>query len=171
MSQSTTRASSAPTAWMDLDNERIRAFRPDLPRVTPDRSVQLMRLRKEQVGRRLAALRASGRTPRIALYARTVNGQTPVRSLTAARSFAERMAWQVGPDQEFTDCLSLTEVEDRLGWLRMKQRLASGFLDGIVAITRSDVSTHLNDYERELDWLTLHGGFIALVHAETVVPQ
>ncbi|MFD8727708.1 hypothetical protein [Streptomyces sp. NPDC059611] len=100
-----------------------------------------------------------------------MNGQTPVRSLTAARSFAERMAWQVGPDQEFTDCLSLTEVEDRLGWLRMKQRLASGFLDGIVAITRSDVSTHLNHYERELDWLTLHGGFIALVHAETVVPQ
>ncbi|MEW5541445.1 hypothetical protein AB1339_27800 [Streptomyces cyaneofuscatus] len=130
-----------------------------------------MRLRKEQVGRRLAALRANGRTPRIALYARTVNGQTPVRSLTAARGFAERMAWQVGRDQEFTDCLSLTEVEDRLGWLRMKQRLASGFLDGIVAITRSDVSPHLNLYESELDWLTLHGGFIALVHAETVVPQ
>ncbi|MFJ1662428.1 hypothetical protein [Streptomyces anthocyanicus] len=130
-----------------------------------------MRLRKDQMGRRLATLRASGRVPRVGLYARTVHGQIPVRSLTAARGFAERMAWQVGRDQEFTDCLSLTSAEDRLGWPRMKQRLASGFLDGIVAITRSDVSPHLSAYERELDWLALHGGFMALVHAENVVQQ
>ncbi|MFI1189414.1 hypothetical protein [Streptomyces californicus] len=130
-----------------------------------------MRLRKDQMGHRLATLREGGRVPRVALYARTVNGQIPVRSLTAARDFAERMAWQAGLDQEFTDCLSLTAAEDRLGWLRMKQRIGSGFIDGIVAITRSDVSPHLSVYERELGWLALHGGFLALVHAENVVPQ
>ncbi|MGW0672565.1 hypothetical protein [Streptomyces sp. NPDC002746] len=171
MSQSTTRASSAPADWMDLDNDRNRALWPELPRVAPDRNLQLMRLRREQMERRLAALRASGRVPRIALYARTVNGQTPVRSLTTARGFAEHMAWQVGRDQQFTDCLSLTAAEDRLGWLQMKQRIASGFTDGIVAITRSDVSPELSHYEAELEWLAWHGGFVALVHAENVVPQ
>ncbi|WP_073224346.1 hypothetical protein [Streptomyces sp. NBRC 110465] len=171
MSQSTTRTTSAPADWMDLENERSRAFWPERPRVAPNRNVQVLRLRREQMERRLAALRASGRVPRIALYARTVNGQPPVRSLAAAHNFAERMAWQVGHGQEFTDCLSLTAAEDRLGWLGMKQRIASGFLDGIVALTRSDVSSDLSCYERELDWLALHGGFIALVHAENIVPQ
>ncbi|MFJ5733977.1 hypothetical protein [Streptomyces microflavus] len=171
MSQSTTRASRAPADWMDRDNDRNRAFRPDLPRVAPDRNIQLMRLRREQMERRLAALRASGRVPRIALYARTVNGQTPARSLTAARGFAESRAWQVGREQEFTDCLSLSTAEDRLGWLQMKQRIASGFIDGIVAITRPDVSPQLSEYEHELDWLAWHGGFVALVHPENVVPQ
>ncbi|MFI9052412.1 hypothetical protein [Streptomyces sp. NPDC053427] len=170
-SQSTTRASSAPTDWMDRDNEFNRWLRPNIPRVTPDRDIQLMKLRREQMERRLEALRVCGRDPRIALYARTMNGQSPDRSLSAAREFAERMGWQVGRDQTFTDCLSLTAPEDRLGWLQIKQHVTSGFADGVVALTRAAISPRSNEYETELNWFAMHsGGFIALVHAENVVP-
>lgn len=170
-SQSTARTASASTDWMDLENDHDRLFRPDIPRLLPDRSIQLMKLRREQMERRLEELRASGRVPRVALYARTVNGQSPERSLAAAREFTERMKWLVGREQTFTDCLSLTAPEDRYGWSRMKQRLRSGFIDGAVAITRAAVSPQLDVYEAELNWVALHGGFIALVHAENVVPQ
>ncbi|WP_031102520.1 hypothetical protein [Streptomyces sp. NRRL S-146] len=170
-SQSTTRATSGPTDWMDRDNERDRRFRPDTLRVPTDRNVQLMKLRREQMERRLEALRASGRVPRIALYARTVNGQNPDRSLAATREFAERMEWQVGREQTFTDCLSLAITEDRYGWLQIKQRVKSGFIDGVVAVTRAAVSPQLDGYENELNWFAMHGGFVALVHAENVVTQ
>ncbi|MER5968522.1 hypothetical protein ABT112_02025 [Streptomyces sp. NPDC002055] len=167
-SQSTTRAS---IDWMDLDNDHDPMFRPGVPRISPDRAVQLMKLRREQVERRLEALRANDRVPRIALYARTVNGQNPDRSLAAAREFTERMEWQVGREQTFTDCLSLTAPEDRYGWLQMKQRVKSGFVDGVVAVTRAAISPQLDRYETELNWFAMHSGFIALVHAENVVPQ
>lgn len=170
-SQSTTRTSGASADWMDRDNEYDRLFRPDAPRVSPDRNVQLMKLRREQMERRLEALSASSRVPRIALYARTVNGQSPDRSLAATREFAERMEWQVGREQTFTDCLSLTTPEDRHGWLQIKQRVKSGFIDGVVAVTRAAVSPQLDGYETELTWLAMHGGFLALVHAENVVTQ
>ncbi|MFJ5811854.1 hypothetical protein [Streptomyces sp. NPDC093093] len=170
-SQSTTRTSGASADWMDRENEHNRMFRPDAPRVSPDRNVQLMKLRREQMERRLEALRASGRVPRIALYARTVNGQSPDRSLAATREFAERMEWQVGREQTFTDCLSLTTPEDRHGWLQIKQRVNGGFIDGVVAVTRATVSPQLDGYETELTWFAMHGGFVALVHAENVVTQ
>ena len=169
-SQSNTRASSATTDWMDLDNDHAWWMRPGVPRVSPDRAIQLMKLRREQMGRRLEALAASGRVPRIALYARTVNGQSPDRSLAAARDFTEYMKWQVGRDHTFTDCLSLT-AEDRYGWLQIKQRIKSGFIDGVVAVTRASISSQLDEYETELGWFAVYGGFVALVHAENVVPQ
>ncbi|MEU3267929.1 hypothetical protein [Streptomyces bacillaris] len=170
-SQSTTRISGASADWMDRENAYDRMFRRDAPRVSPDRNVQLMKLRREQMERRLEALRASGRVPRIALYARTVNGQSPDHSLAATREFAERMEWQVGREQTFTDCLSLTAPEDRHGWLQIKQQVKSGFIDGAVAVTRAAVSPQLDGYETELTWFAMHGGFLALVHAENVVTQ
>ncbi|PNE43495.1 hypothetical protein [Streptomyces noursei] len=170
-SQSTTRASSTLTDWMDRDNEINRWLRPNVPRVASDRLVQLMKLRREQMERRLEALRVRGRVPRIVLYARTVNGQSPDRSLAAAREFAERMGWQSG-DQTFTDCRSLATPEDRYGWLQIKQHVTSGYADGVVALTRAAISPQLDEYETELNWFAGHsGGFIALVHAENVVPQ
>ncbi|TLS46106.1 hypothetical protein FE633_11215 [Streptomyces montanus] len=122
---------------MDRENEFDRQFRPDIVRVAPDRNVQLMKLRREQMERRLEALRVRGRVPRVVLYARTVNGQSADRSLAAAREFAERLGWQVGRDQTFTDCLSLTVPEDRYGWLQIRQHVKSGFADGVVALTRA----------------------------------
>jgi hypothetical protein len=138
-SQSTTRAPSASADWMDLDNEHTWRARLDEPRVALDRAIQLMKLRREQVERRLEALRANRRVPRVAMYARSVNGQAPDRSLAVAREFTERMKWQVGRDETFADLLTLTAPEERHGWLRVKQRIKSGF--------------------------------VALVHAETVVPR
>lgn len=170
-SQSSTRASSAPTNWMDRENDHDWMFRSDVPHVSPDRNIQLMKLRREQMERRLDALRVSGRVPRIALYARTVNGRIPDRSLAAARQFAERMEWQVGRKQTFTDCLSLTAPKERCGWLQIRQRVKSGFLDGVVAVTRATVSPQLDGYQTELNWFAIYSGFIALVHAENVVPQ
>ncbi|MFJ9239703.1 hypothetical protein ACIRJ3_32550 [Streptomyces anulatus] len=161
-SQSTTRVTSSPADQV---------LRSAGLRVSPDRTVQLMKLRREQMERRLEALRASVRVPRVALYARTVNGQSPSHSLTAAREFAERMDWQVGREQVFTDCLSLTAPEDRAGWLQIRQRIRSGFIDGVVAVSRAAVSPQLDGYENELNWIALDHGFIALVHAENVVPQ
>lgn len=170
-SQSTTRAPNTPTDWMDHENDDDRMFPSGVLRVSPDWNIQLMKLRKDQMERRLEALRASGRVPRVALYARTVNGQSPNRSLAAAREFAERMKWQVGPEQTFTDGLSLTVDEERYGWLQIRQRVKSGFLDGVVAVTRAAVSPQLDGYETELNWFAIYSGFIALVHAENVVPQ
>lgn len=170
-SQSTTRASSAPTDWMDRENEHDRWLRPDIPRVSPDRNVQLMKLRREQMERRLEALRIRGRVPKVALYARTVNEQSPERSLAAVREFAERMEWQVGRGLIFTDCVSEAVPEGRYGWLQVRQQVKSGFADGVVALTRASISLTLDAYEAELNWLAMYGGFIALVHAENVVPQ
>lgn len=168
-SQSTTRASSAPTDWMDRENDSDRWLRPDIPRVSPDRSVQLMKLRREQMERRLEALRLRGRVPRVALYAPTVNGQSPDRSLAAVREFAEKMQWQIGRDQTFTDCVSLAAPEG--GWPQVRRQIKSGFADAVVALTRASISTELDAYETELNWFTQYGGFIALVHAENVVPR
>ncbi|MFJ2819357.1 MULTISPECIES: hypothetical protein [unclassified Streptomyces] len=170
-SQSRTRASSAPTDWMDRDNDFERLFHPDVPRISPDRNVQLMKLRREQMARRLETLRTCGRVPRVVLYARTLNGQSPHRSLAAAREFTERMEWQVGREAPFTDCRSLAAPEERFGWLQVKRYVKSGFADGAVVLTRAAVSTGLDEYETDLSWFAMHGGFIALVHAENVVSQ
>ncbi|OON71833.1 hypothetical protein [Streptomyces tsukubensis] len=177
-SQSATPASSAsntPTAsttWIDLDTAPARTLQPHAPHIAPGRAIQLMKFRSEQVQRRLAALRVSGRVPRIALYARTVNGQDPDRSLNAAREFTERMEWRVGREQTFTDCLSLTTApECRYGWSRIRLRVKGGFVDGVVAVAWAAVSPRPDEYETELNWFTLHSGFIALVHAENVVPK
>ncbi|MGW1123861.1 hypothetical protein [Streptomyces sp. NPDC002526] len=170
MSQSSTRASSAATDWMDLDNERSCLVLPDAPRVRPDRSAHLMKLRKEQVEHQLATLKVSNREPRVALYARSVNGQPPVQSLSAARDYVARMGWPVSRAQVFTDCRDLYVREDRRGWEGIRQAIKSGFLDGVVALTRSDISPDLVEYESELNWIAGHSGFIALVHAETEMP-
>ena len=161
-SQSTMRQSRI---WMDRDNDNDRLLRPDKVRVSPDRNMQLMKLRKEQIERRLHVLRTLGRTPRIAL-----NGQPPVRSLTASRQLAQRMGWQVPREQTFTDCLSLAACEGRHGWARVKDVVKEGFADGVVALTRATVTSDLDAYEAELDWLAMHSGFLVLVHAENVVP-
>jgi hypothetical protein len=170
-SQSTTRAPSASADWMDLDNEHAGRARLDESRIAPDRAIQLMKLRRNQMEHRLEELRVNRRIPRVALYARSVNGQDPDRSFAVAREFTERMEWQVGRDQSFADLLSLTAPVDRDGWLRVKQRIKGGFVDGVVAMTRADVSPQLDGYEAELSSVALHGGFVALVHAENVVPR
>lgn len=170
-SQSHTHASSAFADWMDRDNAYDRLYFPDVPRVSTDRNLQLMKLRREQMERRIEAIRICGRVPRIILYARTMNGRSPARSLAAAREFMERMQWQAAREGAFTDCLSLAAPEDRYGWLRIKQQVKSGFADGVVVLTRATISAQLNEYESELNWFAMHSGFIALVHAEHVVPQ
>lgn len=167
-SQSTTYRSRI---WMDRDNATDRRLWPDKPRVAPDRNVQLMKLRKEQIERRLDVLRAYGRAPRTALYGRTMNGLPPVRSLAAGRELTERMGWHVPREQTFTDCLSLTACEDRHGWVRVKESVKQGFTDGVVALTRATISPDLDAYEAELEWLAMHSAFLVLVHAENVVPE
>ncbi|QKZ20328.1 hypothetical protein [Streptomyces chartreusis] len=169
-SQNTTCPSSAFTDWMDRENDYERRFRPDAPRVSPDRDVQLMKVRREQMDRRIEAVRARGRVPRVVLYARTMNGLRPDRSLAAAREFVERMRWQL-VRESVTDALDATSPEGRHGWQQVKGLVKSGFADGVVALTRAAISPHPYDYEVELTWFAMHSGFVALVHAENVVPQ
>ncbi|UNZ18187.1 hypothetical protein [Streptomyces sp. 891-h] len=159
------------TGWTDRENEADRQFRTEIPRIATGRNVQLMKLRLGQMERRLEAARICVRVPRVGLYARTVNGQTPDRSLAAARQFAERMRWQLVREGTFTDCLNVTAAKDRYGWQQIKQHVKSGFADGVVALTRATISPLLDEYETGLSWFATHSGFIALVHAENVVPQ
>ncbi|WP_394425719.1 hypothetical protein [Streptomyces sp. SGAir0957] len=84
---------------MDRENDTAaRRTGPDQPPITPDRNVRLIRLRTEQMRRRLDYLNAWGRN--------------------ASRQLAVRLGGQVPRDRSHTDCFSLTAREDRhdLAW-------------------------------------------------------
>lgn len=170
-SQSSTRVSRPSTSWMDSDNDADRMFRPGIDRVTPDRNVQLMQLRTEQLRGRLDVLRGSGRPIRVGAYARSINGLEQPWSLIAARECARKQGLEVPEHYMCTDCRSLPVIEDRPGWSRIKRAVRGGFLHGVVVLTRGVISQDLDVYAAELDFFTMHSGFISLVHAENVVPE
>lgn len=166
-SQSITRTACSSTSWADQDNASHRKGFPDRPRITTDPIGRLMDLRRQQLDICLRSLAAKGRVPRVGLYALTVDGRSPARSMEDNRLFAEREGWRVGREQKFNDDrLGLTDLGTRPGGTRMKAQVKSGFADGVVVLTQSVISGDLERYERELAWFATAVAFIAVVYPE-----
>lgn len=111
-------------------------------------------------------LKANGRAPRVCLYALSVRGQRPNASLEAAATFAGHQNWQVGSGLIFTDHHGIEGPSSRPGWRAVREQVRAGYADGVVAVTATVVSTHVEEYQQEIDWFGHHWGFIGLVIPE-----
>ncbi|WP_241826760.1 hypothetical protein [Streptomyces graminilatus] len=155
--------------------DRERAFReelhPDEVRIEADPLVRLLNVRVSTLDHRLSLLRELGRMPRVCLYALAVDGQEPTHSLNAARDFALQQNWQVGVHHHFTDRFGATDPLTRTGWSLVRHQIRAGYADGVVALTHSVISPHLDEYALQLDLIEQHLGFVALVTAETAGGQ
>ncbi|WP_435244257.1 hypothetical protein [Streptomyces sioyaensis] len=152
--------------WMDAEQRSTELWHPDRLRITPDQLVLLGAERREVLNQRLAHLEAHGRTPRVCLYGLNPVGEQPARSFTAARAYTDGKGWRVGADRCIADRLRRTDPMHRPGWRWVLHLIRAGHADGVVALTHSDISLHLDEYELQLDRVGHHGGFVALVTPE-----
>lgn len=158
--------------WMDRERAWDEVLHPGRPRVEVDPLVRLMNARLDVLNDRLALLRERGRMPRVCLYSLAVRGQEPTHSMCTARDFALRQGWQVGgPNQLVTDRFGATDPLLRPGWSLLRYQIRAGYADGVVALTHSVISPHLDEYELQLDVIKNHLGFIALVTPESAGQQ
>lgn len=153
--------------WMDAERRLDEWWHPERVRVTPDPLVRVETARKRVLDQRLAYLEAHGRTPRVCLYALAPLREQPTRSFAAARTYADGKGWRVSADRCIPDRLSTTDPMHRPGWHWVLHLIRAGHTDGVVALTHTAISQHLDEYELNLDLLDLHGGFVALVTPET----
>lgn len=154
--------------WMDRERAWDEVLHPDRPRIEADPLVRLMNARLGVLNHCLALLQERGRVPRVCLYALTVRGQEPTRSPSAARDFALRQDWQVGgSNQRITDRFGTTDPLLRPGWSLVRFQIRAGYADGVVVLTHSVISPHIDEYEPQLDLIERHLGFVALLTPET----
>ncbi|MFD0551597.1 hypothetical protein ACFQ0X_22200 [Streptomyces rectiviolaceus] len=153
-----------------MDAERLTAERwhPDEVRITPDQIVRLGITRREALDQRLTHLSAHGRTPRVCLYALTPVRNQPPRSFAAARDYANDEGWRVCADHCIADGLPKTDPMHRPGWRWVLNLVRAGHVDGVVTLTHTEITQHLDEYELQLDLVDHHGGFVALVTPENV---
>ncbi|WP_353946459.1 hypothetical protein ABII15_35895 [Streptomyces sp. HUAS MG91] len=152
---------------MDTEREHEAQWNPDRPRIEADPLLRLMDERREVLDRRLDAIKLRGRTPRVCLYVLARSGSTPARFCEAARAYAEAQGWQSSSLQVFTDRLGVTDPLLRPSWSVARQQIRGGFVNGVVAVTYSAISLHLDEYALQLSFIDGGGGFLALVSAET----
>ncbi|MGC5042466.1 hypothetical protein ACLQ16_04015 [Streptomyces albidoflavus] len=152
--------------WMDLERAVEARLHPDQVRVEPDPYGFLAAMRRGHIERTVARLRAKGRMPRVCLYALSVGGQEPRHSLNAAENYAVGQCWQVGVGQTYTDHRGATDPVTRPGWCSVREQVKAGYADGVVVVTASDISPHVDEYRQEIDWFGHHLGFIDLVISE-----
>ncbi|MGW3957330.1 hypothetical protein ACWEKM_42080 [Streptomyces sp. NPDC004752] len=142
-------------------------FHPDEIRVEMDPLVRLMNIRRDVLDRCLTHIEAAGRVPRVCLYLLAARGIEPAHSCGAARDYALQEGWQISTMQVFTDRFGVTDPLLRPGWSAVRQQIRAGFADGVVALTHSIISPHLDEYELQLALVEESGGFVALVTTET----
>jgi hypothetical protein len=165
------RQSTAPfpdRGWMDRERAFDEWLCPDKFRVDADRFVRLMRVRRELLHRRVAQLQARNRVPRVCLYMLSVGDCKPTHSLEAACAFASEQGWQVGGC--YTDRHDETAPMARSGWGQVLQQICAGYVDGVVVLTHSVISSDVDTYEQQVVWFEVNFGFLALVTAEVEAP-
>jgi len=86
--------------------------------------------------------------------------------LEAAATFAGHQNWQVGSGLIFTDHHGIEGPSSRPGWRAVREQIRAGYADGVVVVTATVVSTHVEEYQQEIDWFGHHWGFIGLVIPE-----
>ncbi|MEU9426235.1 hypothetical protein AB0D87_25910 [Streptomyces sp. NPDC048342] len=153
--------------WMDRERDFHARFHPDKIRVEMVPLVRLMNDRHDVLDRCLARIEAAGRVPRVCIYLLAARGCEPAHSRNAARDYALEEGWQVSTLQMFTDRFGVTDPLLRPGWSAVRHQIRAGFVDGVVALTHSVISPHLDEYELQLALVEKHGGFVALVTPET----
>ncbi|MEV6421731.1 hypothetical protein [Streptomyces sp. NPDC051662] len=139
---------------------------PEKIRVEADPYVPIAAARREILEGIVTQLRARGRVPRVCRYALAVGGQEPRHSLDAAAAFAVRQSWRIGVGQSYTDHHGAAESLTRPGWCLVRQQIRAGYADGVVVVTHSVVSPHIDAYKQQLNWFGAHFGFVALVVPE-----
>lgn len=164
MSQSTARRTS--TTWMDQERAFEAELEPDRVRVETNPYAALAAARRENLERLVAQFHARGRVPRVCRYALAVGGLEPRHSLDAAAAFAVRQSWQVGVGQSYTDHHGAADPLTRPGWCLVRQQIRAGYADGVVVVTHSVITSHTDEYKRQLDWFEMRSGFVAVVVPE-----
>ncbi|MGX1759400.1 hypothetical protein ACWIG5_21210 [Streptomyces lydicus] len=113
----------------------------------------------------LASVISSQPRPRIGIYAMVRDGQDPAVRLAVARGLVLRHDWPEA--QASVDFTGMTDPATRPQLARLLDAVDRRAIDGIVAMSRTDL-THLNDYyEETLRRIHARGGFLALATAET----
>ncbi|MFG3403845.1 hypothetical protein [Streptomyces sp. NPDC048142] len=153
--------------WIDRERDFHARFHPDEIRVEMYPLVRLMNDRRDVLDRCLARIAVAGRVPRVCVYSLAAQGCEPAHFRNAARDYTLAKGWQFSTLQMFTDRFGVTDPQLRPGWSAVHHQIRAGFADGVVALTHSVISPHMDEYELQLDLIEKHGGFVALVTPET----
>ncbi|MFI7095393.1 hypothetical protein [Streptomyces lydicus] len=131
-------------------------------------------IRPQKTNAELQAIREAGlaaaisRTPRprIGIYTMVQAHQDPAVRLAIARGVAVRTGWLVerAPAVDFT---GMTDPVTRPQLARLLDALDHDEIDGIAAMSRTDISDLNGDYEDVLQRIHARRGFLALATTET----
>ncbi|MET7621283.1 hypothetical protein [Streptomyces sp. NPDC005408] len=124
---------------------------------TPPSARQSQRLRDLSVG----ALEPTGGFT-VVVYALTTYDHVPTNTLNHVRAYASSQGWRVHRESLW-DGSGLPHPLERTSWQRALELVAGGFVQGIVTLTRSAVSTSDGEYEESLDLLATYRSFLAHV--------
>ncbi|WP_190124931.1 hypothetical protein [Streptomyces inusitatus] len=99
----------------------------------------------------------------VVVYALTIsNDRVPSDTFARARSYALHRGWQVRSEMLWDGC-GMTEPLERPEWRRVEALIAGGFVQGVVTVGQSAVSTSALEYEQVLERLASRRAFIAHV--------
>jgi hypothetical protein len=84
-----------------------------------------------------------------------------------ANGAAEANGWSVGP--RYLDVTGDTDPGVRPQWAMVHKALADGEIDGVVAASQTDISTHDEWYRQQLLLLRDRGGFLGLARPEAAL--
>ncbi|MET7606236.1 hypothetical protein ABZS96_27735 [Streptomyces avermitilis] len=160
------RAARGPLSQMDRQLAFEAQLNPEAMHIEANPYALLEAARRENLGQVVAQLQSRGRCPRACLYALSVGGQAPRHSLNAAAAFAEHQSWQVGANQSYTDDQGATDSLARPGWRLVRQQVRAGYVDGVVVVTRSVISSRTDEYREQLAWFEQHFAFVGVVVPE-----
>ncbi|MCX5397202.1 hypothetical protein [Streptomyces sp. NBC_00102] len=150
-----------PAEWL-----RPREFRIESDLYTP-----IEALRCEDLTRVLARLQATGPSPRVCLYAISVDRKAPRVSLRSAEKYERRSFSAVSREQTFTDPDEATAPNGRQGWSSVRELIRAGLADGGVVLMAGVVSGEIDQCRNERARFEEQIGFDALVVPEITGAQ
>lgn len=129
------------------------------------RAARLRAMREADVDRALERLAAAGKPVRVGQYTLIEPAQDPACRLTQTQSVVGRRRWEASVTT--WDSTGMTDPALRPQLARLFTAICHGEIHGVVAASRTDISTFDEVYESTLAALRARGGFLALARSET----
>ncbi|MER5549537.1 hypothetical protein ABT072_45870 [Streptomyces sp. NPDC002589] len=124
-------------------------------------------MREAVLSRAVERLAATGTPVRVGRYTLVEPGQDPACRLAETQAVVDRLSWQA-PITTF-DSTGMTDPAIRPQMARLYAAICRNEIHGIVAVSRTDISTFSCVYADTLTAIQARGGFLALARHETAI--